>query len=320
MTWSPRSILDTPAARRSASEPARAPLGRSVVAALRVHQWAKNLLVLVPVVTSHQLTDPDALRGAALAFVAFNAAASALYVVNDLLDLEADRLHPENRKRPFAAGDLSTGTGFVLVPLLLAVAAAVASRLPAAFALVLGGYAATSVMYSWRLKRAAPIDVVVLAGLYALRVFAGATATGIPVSNWLLTFSMFVFLSLALAKRLTELRHTGVTLSSRRAYVPSDATSVAMLGTASGYVSVLVLALYLNSEDVRALYRVPQVLWLACPALIYWISRIWLLAQRGRLQSDPVVFALTDRVTLATAAFIVLLMAAAHSLDTSLLR
>lgn len=273
--------------------------------ALRPHQWAKNLLVFVPVLTAHLAFDTGALAHALLAFVAFCLCASSVYVVNDLVDLPSDRAHPRKRHRPFASGALPTVFGMVAAPLLALAAFAIAAALPSRFLLVLVAYFALTFAYSLWFKRIELLDVVVLASLYTGRIVAGAFAIAVPLSFWLLAFSMFLFLSLALVKRHAELalvREHGRTDAVGRGYRVEDLPLLATLGGASGYLSVLVLALYINSRESAALYDEPQLLWLLCPLLLYWISRVWLLTTRGRMHDDPVLFALRDPASLVVAA------------------
>lgn len=273
----------------------------TLLRALRPHQWAKNLLVFVPVLTAHLAFEPVALVQASLAFAAFCLCASSVYVVNDLLDLPSDRAHPRKRQRPFASGALPVVHGMVAAPLLAVAAFAIATALPVRFVIVLAAYLALTFAYSLWLKRVELLDVVVLASLYTGRIIAGAVAIAVPLSFWLLAFSMFLFLSLALVKRHAELalvREHGHAAAAGRGYRVDDLPLLATLGGASGYLSVLVLALYINSRDSAALYGEPQLLWLLCPLLLYWISRVWLLTMRGRMHHDPVVFALRDRASL----------------------
>ena len=270
---------------------------RAFFRALRAYQWAKNLLLLVPLVTAHRLFDDASAGAALLAFLAFSLVASAVYVANDLLDLEDDRRHRTKRARPFAAGELDLALGFVLVPVLAIAAGIIASWLPPAFGALVGAYVAANLAYSMGLKRLALVDVFVLAAFYALRILAGAAAIDVPVSHWLLAFSLFIFLSLALAKRFVEVSNVAARDEARvggRGYLAGDAALLGWLGTASGYLSVLVFALYITSREVVALYTHPAVLWFACPLLLYWVSRVWLLAQRRELHEDPLLFALHD--------------------------
>ena len=286
----------TPVARTFAP---RANRVRTVLRALRVQQWVKNLLVFVPVVMAHQVGDRGLMLACLVAFVSFSLCASSVYLTNDLLDLDADRRHASKRFRPFAAGDLNPLVGLLLAPLLLAASVLLALTLPLSFLVTLAIYVVLTTLYSFSLKHIALIDVVVLASLYTGRMMAGSAATGVWPSPWLLGFAMFFFLSLAFVKRYSELyAHREAKDSPRvRGYYPGDLEQIASLGAASGYISVLVAALYINTERVAALYREPALVWLVCPLLLYWISRVWLLAHRGEMHDDPVVFAVTDRVS-----------------------
>ncbi len=266
--------------------------------ALRLHQWLKNVLIFVPLVAGHAWNQPDTLLLALLAFLSFGLCASSVYLLNDLLDLSADRRHPRKCRRPFAAGQLPIVHGIVAIPLLLIAAFGLSLLInPPWFSAVLATYYLFTLAYSLRLKRTLMLDVVVLAGLYTLRIIAGAAAASIEPSFWLLAFSMFLFLSLALVKRYAELwtlREQGDLSASGRGYHVNDLGILQNLGGAAGYLAVLVLALYINSETSRALYGQPMVIWLLCPALLYWISRVWLITHRGEMHDDPIIFALTD--------------------------
>lgn len=270
--------------------------------ALRPQQWFKNALVLLPLGLSHQVADVTKLSAGLLAVVVFCFASSAAYVLNDILDRHADREHPAKRRRPFASGALPAGVGWVLIPALLAAAFAPAGLLlPVRFVGYLLAYWVATNLYSLWLKSRMLVDVLVLAGLYTLRIRAGGEAVDVVVSPWLMGMSVFLFSSLALVKRYTELLETrdvdDDTPLRGRGYRVDDADVLLAFGAACGAVSVLVLALYIHSEDVRKLYANPEALWLACPLLLYWIARVWMLARRRRLDADPVVFALTDRVS-----------------------
>jgi len=233
-----------------------------------------------------------------LAFLSFSLCASSGYLFNDILDLPADRQHPNKNRRPIASGELSVPRAATLIPILLLMSFGLASLLSLQFLGVLALYLLFTLAYSWKLKAAAIIDVLVLAGLYTLRVIGGGEATSTPLSFWLLAFSMFLFLSLALVKRYAELSRlvaAGVDQLARRGYQAADLETLAQFGSASGFVAVLVLALYINSGNILSLYSRPEVIWLLCPLLLYLISRAWLLARRGELDDDPLVFLLKDR-------------------------
>lgn len=273
---------------------------RSIVRALRVHQWAKNALLYVPLLLSHQLQTPR-LIAAVLAFACFSASASATYILNDLLDIEADRRHARKQRRPFASGDLSAVQGGAIAALLLLVGLAGATMLPAAFYGWLLLYLAITIAYSSYFKRVALVDVLVLSGLYTLRLLAGSAATGTPVSQWLAGFSVFLFLSLAFVKRFAELeslRMRGLQPRNGRAYLVADLPQLRSFGTASAYAAVVIFAIYISGTDVTALYTHPSRLWMVVPFMLLWLSRVWLLASRGELNEDPVIFAMTDRMSL----------------------
>ena len=281
---------------------------------LRIRQWLKNLLLFLPLLASHRFTDAVLLADATLAFLAFGLTASAVYVANDLMDLPADRAHPLKRARPFAAGALSIPAGLAAIPLLLAGAFALAASLPAAFSASLALYLAANVLYTLWLKRVVLADVALLGGLYALRVVVGGLATGIVVSPWLMGFSLFFFLSLAFLKRFAELRRLGeegASVTPGRGYLSGDAPVLLALGPACAAVAALVLGLYIQGDMVTKLYRSPALLWALVPLLVYWSGRSWLLAQRGELDDDPVLFATRDRGSWIVAALALAVFAAA---------
>jgi 4-hydroxybenzoate polyprenyltransferase len=265
---------------------------RLIARELRLHHWAKNVLLFAPPVLAHRFT-PDVLSRSALAFVAFGLIASAVYVLNDVIDLEADRRHPTKRLRPLASGALPVSAATWLVPALVIPAVGVSLLLPPAFGLLLAGYFVATVVYSVELKRRVMADVIVLAGLYTARIFAGGLATGVPVSEWLATFSMFLFLSLALLKRASELVQSSED-PPRRGYRAIDREPVFAMGTGSAYLSVLVLALYVTSHEVRRLYAEPRWLWALCPLVLYWTSCLWIDARRGDVEDDPLFHAITE--------------------------
>jgi 4-hydroxybenzoate polyprenyltransferase len=273
----------------------------AVLRALRPVHWCKNLLVLAPLVLAHQVSNREKLLAVLLAVSAFCLCASAVYVINDLVDREADRHHPRKRLRPFASGQLSAGTGVGMIVVLLAGAAGLAllTGRPL-FAGLLALYLVLTGSYSLYFKSKLLVDVVLLAGLYTLRIIAGAAAANVPLTPWLLAFSMFLFLSLAFAKRYSELLQVEAGEQERlrgRGYVVEDLRIIESVGPTCGYLAVMVLALYIQSDLVKALYREPRALWLVCPVLLYWLTRLWFLARRRRLVDDPLVFALTDRVS-----------------------
>jgi 4-hydroxybenzoate polyprenyltransferase len=309
--------LERQAAQRTelvASFPSTTSPFKALLRELRPHQWAKNTLVFMPLLAAHKAGDIRADLIALLAFAAFSACASSVYVLNDLLDLEADRAHPRKCKRPFASGDLPIATGLVAAPLLLAAAVATSAFLPVRFWLVVGTYYAVTLAYSFVLKGLVLIDALTLAGLYTLRIIAGAAAVSVGLSFWMLLFSVLLFLSLAFVKRFAELeslRRQQRLRAAGRGYRIEDLPVLQSLGAAAGYLSALVLALYVNSPDIQALYRQPKLIWALCILLLYWVSRMWLTAQRGQMHDDPVVYALRDRQSLAVGVIAVVTVALA---------
>jgi len=294
--------------------PGPRPTGKAVLRMLRAHQWLKNSLIGVPMVLSHEYLNLPMVAACILAFVSFSAAASAIYIVNDFTDLAADRRHATKRTRPFASGELSIPFGIASVGVLLAVSIAAAALLPVLFWLVLAAYLVVTTAYSFGLKRMLLVDVFTLAGLYTMRIIAGAAATGTDVSFWLLAFSIFFFLSLALVKRFVELDGTALSRGARlagRGYRPEDIDIVAQAGVASAFASALVLALYIDSTSVRELYPHPWMIWPLAPIVLYLTLRIWVLARRGEMHDDPIVFIATDwRSQTVSAVGAVLLVAA----------
>ena len=277
-------------------------LAKPLLRALRPHQWLKNTLVFLPLLAAHLYLDPQAILAAVLAFLGFSLIASAGYVINDLLDLDADRQHARKRRRPFASGDLPPTWGPPLVALLVVSAVTIGFLASPLFLAVLLIYFAISLAYSLNLKRRPTLDVLTLAGLYTMRVIGGSAATGVTLSFWLLAFSMFLFLSLAYLKRYAELeslRRDGGEWASGRGYMVGDLELIRGLGIPAGYCAVLVLAMYINSPEVRVLYQHPAVIWLICPLLLYWMARVWSIAHRGRMHDDPLVFAVEDRLSQA---------------------
>lgn len=263
---------------------------------VRIHQWAKNLLLFLPLLAAHITTAAPWLT-ALMGFVAFGLVASATYLVNDLHDLTSDRIHPRKRRRPLAAGSIGIPQAITATLLLGAAGAVMAALVSPLFLGILGLYTLTTLSYSAVLKRKSFIDVLTLAGLYTLRIFAGAVAAGIAVSNWLLALSIFLFLSLALVKRCAELEdlsRAGEISVAGRGYEVQDLPYLRVMGIASGFMAVLVLALYIDRPQVAELYGEPQLLWLALPVVLAWIMRLWLETSRGRMHDDPLVYALRD--------------------------
>ncbi len=288
---------------------------RSWLRAVRLHQWAKNTLIFVPLLLAHAW-NAAAIAAAAVAFLSFGLCASATYIINDLLDIEADRKHPRKRRRPFAAGDISAFAGVAAVVVMLAASLVLALLVPRVFAAMPGGhplvepfrfaewlalYTVTTLSYSVYLKRKLLLDVFVLSGLYTVRILAGSAATGVPVSTWLAGFSVFFFLSLAFVKRFSELeslRERGGSVSNGRGYWIGDLEQLRALGTGAAYAAVVVLTLYISNPDTTRLYAHTARLWLVVPVLLLWLSQVWMLASRGEMHDDPVVWAITSKRSL----------------------
>lgn len=280
----------------------RRPVWRMFLKAMRCQQWLKNLLIFAPILLAHTFTQRENITNSILAFFSFSFAASSIYVLNDLFDLSADQHHPRKRRRPFAAGDLSIVVGALLNPLLVILSLIPALLLPTAFQQTLLAYYIITTLYSWRIKQAPVADVLTLAVLYSLRIVAGSAATATPASSWFIQFSIFLFLSLALVKRVAELREIDTSAareppSRERGYKVSDQPLLLAFGTASGYISTFVFTMYLNSGRVAELYSRPEILWIFCPLLLYWITRVWHLAWRGQMNDDPLAFAAKDPYT-----------------------
>ena len=273
---------------------------RPIFKALRPHQWLKNFLVFIPMLLAHDFSGGDILAAVA-AFISFSLVASSVYILNDMLDLSADRAHPRKRLRPFASGALPLSAGLWLAPGLLVAGVVIGTLAGPLFLLVLLFYYLCTLAYSLGIKRITVIDICLLAGLYTLRVIAGAAATMNAPSVWLLGFSIFFFLALAAVKRqaeLVDLVARGDEKAEGRGYLPDDLPLITMMALAAGYVAVLVAGLYLTSDAVAELYSFPSALWGICAVLLYWLSRIVMLTHRKRMHDDPIVFAVTDRVSL----------------------
>jgi 4-hydroxybenzoate polyprenyltransferase/phosphoserine phosphatase len=272
--------------------------------AIRPHQWMKNLLIFVPLLTAHVWHRPDAWVAAMLAFVSFSFCASAVYLINDLTDLKSDRLHKTKRNRPFASGTLPLYYGLIGSPFLLAFSFLIMVFANYQFGMpVLAVYFISTCLYSFWVKQVAGVDIVFLAGLYTIRLVLGASAVEVEISDWLLAFSMFFFLSLALAKRFSELYNIKEENRSKvvgRGYSTIDLNLMAMLGSSSGYLSILVLALYVSGETVANLYNHPKWILLICPIMLCWVTRLWLVTHRGAMDEDPISFAMKDAFSYGT--------------------
>ena len=278
----------------------------ALLRALRPLHWTKNVLLFAPVVLAHQTGNPAAVGAAAMAFAAFCLTASAMYLVNDVRDLEYDRAHPNKRKREIASGALSPSVAMVTAALLLIAGVALAYRVSLELVWYLVAYGVLSLVYSLLFKRRVFLDVLALSALWTIRVLAGGIAARVEVSDWLLALSVFLFVGLALLKRYADLDNT-----PGRGYLPGDRDLLRSMGVTSGYMAVLVLALYLNSPQVTRLYQSPRLLWLVCPLLLYWIAHMWFLAHRGAIQDDPIVVAAKDPASYVVGALLALLLIAA---------
>ncbi len=276
---------------------------RTWIDALRGHHWAKNLLLFLPLALSHNLAWEPVVR-TAIGFALYGFCASSLYILNDLLDLHSDREHPWKKERPFAAGKISIPEGFLASAILLTAALGFGFLLEPLFGAALFGYAALTMLYSLWLKKIALLDVFVLSSFYSFRILAGALISGTPLSQWFLAFSMFFFLSLAMAKRYSELLHASGLIkagTSGRGYHTDDRELLLSLGVGSSFSAVVIFSLYVHSPDVSLLYSSPETLFLLCPIVLYWLSRNWLLAHRGELKEDPVTLAMRDPVSYGVA-------------------
>jgi 4-hydroxybenzoate polyprenyltransferase len=290
-------------AGKAASAPVRSEMPvqgpMAYLKALRIHQWSKNVLVFVPVLMSHQFLEWDAVLNALLAFFCFGLVASSIYLMNDMMDLQQDRKHPSKWKRPFASGAIPVRQGVMMFPLLVGLALFIASFLPPMFLVVMAIYFTLNLGYTFYLKRKLLVDVLALSGCYTLRILAGNAAGPIELSNWLLAFSMFLFLSLALVKRYVELDTVGSEQPDEkrvmgRGYRSGDLDMISQLGVASGFAAVIVLALFVEGAGKSGLYKHRELIWLVCPIVLYVIGRIWVLAKRQELPDDPIFFIITD--------------------------
>lgn len=326
-----RQVLRAGRGTRIAPPPGRTPAldfpdrGHTATALLRAcrpHQWLKNLLIFVPLLAAHAVRDGDALLAAALTFIGFSLTASATYLINDLLDIDADRLHPRKRRRPFAAAVLSVPAGLAAACLLGIAGVATCLAVGGATTAVLLAYVATTLLYSFWLKRVVLVDVFCLAGLYAMRVVAGAVATGVPLSLWLIAFSIFLFLALALVKRCAEMAVRGRddpgTQLAGRGYLLGDLPLLQMLSASSSFAAVVVFSLYAAQPEVSRLYRSPELLWAVAPLLLFWLCRVLLLTHRGRMHDDPLVFTAKDPKSLALIALAGLVLVVAGVSDLQL--
>lgn len=266
--------------------------------AVRAHQWLKNLLVFVPLFASHRVFDFVSLSKSILAFFVFGLCASSIYILNDFLDLQEDRSHRTKKNRAFASGELLIIDGVKLIVFMIFCASSGLILLSNYWlAIVVLAYIFSTTLYSFWLKRVMMADVVLLAALYTMRIVAGGVATGIAISMWLLAFSVFAFCGLALLKRYSEFSGGGGRLSGR-GYQPSDEPILAALGIGSSLGAVMVLVLYISDDVTASLYTRPEYIWITIPILLYWFGRVWILAGRGQMNDDPVLFAAKDGISI----------------------
>ncbi|MEE8341685.1 MAG: UbiA family prenyltransferase, partial [Candidatus Neomarinimicrobiota bacterium] len=294
---------------------------KTLIKGLRIHQWAKNLLLFLPVILAHQFSDGNLLAAVLWAFVSFSFCASAVYIFNDLLDIETDRKHPIKKNRPLASGLMSVKTAMLLMVIFLLTSVFISLKiLSTAFLVILLIYIILTTAYSFILKQIMLVDVIVLGGLYTLRITAGSIATGVDVSSWLLVFSMFFFLSLAFMKRYADLilmKQKNYSEIAGRGYHVNDLDLVQKSGITSGFVAMLVLALYINSDRVIELYKAPILIWVIVPVLLYWIMRMWMVTNRGEMADDPIIYAIRDKTTYVVLAIISMIMLLAATIDSS---
>ena len=274
---------------------------KAYIKQIRVYQWIKNILLFLPFILAHKLFNTEIIANVAISFVSFSALASFVYILNDLMDLEADRIHPRKKFRPLASGKITLFRAFQLLPLLLIVSFGLSLIfLPISFTFILISYALTNIIYSIYAKKIMVLDIIILSSFYSIRIIAGAIAAGVIISPWLIEFSIFFFFSLAALKRFSELlnlKEHNQTSAKRRGYLVTDLYLVQSFGVISGYISVLIISFYVHSDAVILLYKSPEILWAISPCLLFWISRIWILAHRGLMNDDPIVFTGKDKVS-----------------------
>jgi 4-hydroxybenzoate polyprenyltransferase len=289
---------------------------------LRIHQWSKNGLLFLALFMSHRIIEPNLFKQAVVAFLSFSLSASAVYILNDLFDLETDRKHPSKKNRPLASGRLPVIKGIIAIPCLLIISLLLAViLLPSIFTLILIIYLITTTGYSIYFKEKLFLDVIILGALYTLRVLAGGLAVGVEVSSWLLGFSLFFFLSLAFMKRYADLlliKNNNQEELFGRGYSVIDLDIVQKLGISSGFVSLLILALYINGDQVMVLYKQPELIWLTIPILLYWLMRMWFVAHKGKMTDDPIIFAIKDKISYITFFLITIILIVATTLNISI--
>jgi len=279
---------------------------------IRVYQWTKNILIFLPLLMAHKLSEPMLFIDAIIAFFAFSFTASFVYVINDLVDLPSDRKHPRKKNRPLASGRIPILHGALIAPFLLVAGIMLAVFfLSTEFIYILIAYLVITSLYSFVLKKIYILDIIVLSILYTIRLIAGALAVDVPLSQWLMEFSVFFFLSLAINKRFTELyvmQQNNKENAAGRGYTVSDIDLMRVIGPVSGYISVLVFVLYLHSDEVVVLYKNAHILWLVAVCLLFWITRIWFITTRGKMHDDPIIFTGKDPVSYIIGIIVALLV------------
>jgi 4-hydroxybenzoate polyprenyltransferase len=278
---------------------------------IRLPHWGKNLLIFVPLITAHELTNQASLLASALAFVSFSLAASSTYIINDIVDLDSDRQHSQKRNRPLASGSIQKSTALAIALIMFVTSIGIGYLLPMEFLQVLAFYVVTTLLYSIILKKLLVVDIVTLGILFSVRLYAGGSATNIEISFWLLLFSFFIFFSLAIIKRYSDLSLEVANKQDSlpgRAYRGGDMPPLLCIGIGSSVASILVLALYVNSPEIATMYNDPRYIWFICPLITYWVMRVWIKAHRDENLGDPVLFALKDRSSYIVLTLILILM------------
>jgi len=290
-------------------------LFRTWIKALRVHQWIKNLLIFVPLLTAFNFTDTEKIVTSTLGFLSFSLVASGTYIFNDLWDLTADRLHPKKRKRPFASAKIPIPVGTLVALFIISSGLLLSFLVSKGFCLILLFYLALTKTYSIRLKKYVLVDVIMLAFLYTLRIIAGSIAINVTTSAWLLAFSIFIFMSLALIKRCSELvvlKQNSIETTQGRDYSVNDLVILWPLGIGAGFSSIIFFSLFISTPETLHKYQTPELLWLVSAGLIYWLSKMWIKTARGEMHDDPIIFAITNRESLFTIIVMVIIVIIAH--------
>ncbi|MGI6681309.1 MAG: UbiA family prenyltransferase [Bdellovibrionota bacterium] len=286
----------------------------SFLSMIRTYQWVKNLLIFIPLILSHKFLNIDLVLKAIVAFFSFSFLASSVYIINDIFDINADRMHPSKKHRAIASGDIPISLGLKTVIFLIPFSIVISLSLGKEFLLILTLYFITTTLYSIFFKKIVLVDILILSLLYTVRILAGGVALNIALSPWLAMFSLFMFFSLACAKRYAELYAVKNNLQHKimgRGYQASDLEQIQIFGSSSGYIAVLIFALYIQSDVSVRLYKTPSFLWGLCPLMLYWISRVWLISHRGQMEQDPIIFAMKDKASYIILVFVVIIFVVA---------